>query len=465
MGGAFIAVCWNPITWIIDTIVTPLIDILVSMIMPILEWAVEFFLELILIAFADILFDLLVILLKLVSFFNSAFFAFSGVNNIVLRAADGVNYEQSNTFILQHIIQEANINRMYWQITLISAALCIIFTGISILRSINSTDYDPKKSVAKIWGRMGKTMITFLVIPSLMMFGIEISTMVAGRLVEDVFQSGATSVDNIIFLTTTMNAAKDDKLNGNNASFTDEVRIDYYEGSKKYDTMKPSSSIFSKSNREVTDFFHLHKIDFVTGYFLCIFMIFILFGAALFAVRRLLEILLLYVTAPLFVASIPLDEGKRFDAWRDMFVAKLVSCYGLLLMMGMYLSTAPMMVGGKLTLSDHGLTDALMKTLLLLGGALALKNGHSIALGILSPTAAQQAQTSVLGGFGMAFGVGAMMGGGISRGVSGLFGGGKGGGGKPAGGADGQRGGSGASESAAPGVQHKSAEEAQKFGG
>ena len=139
-------------------------------------------------------------------------------------------------------------------------------------------------------------------------------------------------------------------------------------------------------------------------------MIFILFGAALFAVRRLLEVLLLYIAAPFFVATIPLDEGKRFEAWRDMFVAKLVSCYGLILMMMMYLAVAPAMVGGALRLAENGLIDSLMKTLLLLGGAFALKNGHSTALAVLNPTAAGHASSSVLSGVGMAFGAGMAVG-------------------------------------------------------
>ena len=411
-----IPLCWNPITWLMDNIVSPMISLLVEAFMPILQWAVEFFGQLLLDAMSDIFFDILVILLKFVSFFVNAFFVFAGIYNVALRQPGGA-YEQSNTFILQYIMDNAGITTIYWQITLISAALCIIFTGIAILRSINPTEFDPRKSVGKIWGRLGKTMLTFLVIPGMMIFGIELANMVAGRLVEDVFEGGKTSVDNVIFLTSTMNAAKNQSYNANNASFTDSVRNPYFKGDKSYE-----------SRSQVKADFELKKIDFITGYIICGFMIFILFGSALFAVRRLLEILLLFITAPLFVASMALDEGKRFESWRDMFVAKLVSCYGLVIMMMLYLAIVPTIMGGRLQLSQNGFMDSLLKLLFMIGGALAIKNCHTLPLSILNPTAAEHAKSSVLGGMGMAMMAGMMVGGK----VMGMLRGGGGGGSAPA---------------------------------
>jgi hypothetical protein len=439
-----------------NTVVGPLIKLLVEAIRPILEWGIEFAGELLMGALADIFYELLVNLLKLVSFFSSAFFAFAGINNIALRTASG-GFAQSNTFLLQYLMDNSGITKMYWILTILSAALCLVFTGISILRSINGTDFDPKHSVGRIWGRLGKTMLTFLLIPVMMLAAIDLSTIVAGRLVENVFEAGQTSVDNVIFLAVTMDAANDERYNGNKASFTDTVRGPYFRGEKAYDANRPEQSVLSKSNRMVTDDFDLKKMDYITGYILCIAMILVLFGAALFAVRRLLEVMLLYIAAPFFVAVIPLDEGKKFEAWRDMFVAKLVSCYGLVLMMMMYLTIVPTIMGAGLKLSEDGLVDSLMKLLLLVGGAFAIKNGHSFVLGIISPQAAQHAQSSTLGGIAMAMGAGTVAGNLLRGALS------KGGAGNQLRGALNK--GGGQSRSQQPEVQHASAADAQKFSG
>jgi hypothetical protein len=453
----FIAVfCWNPIEWLLNTVIPALLEILIDAMMPLFGWGVELLGDLLMIALSDLLFDLLVIMLKIVDFFTSAFFAFSGAYNVALPSGGSGNYAQSDTFVLQYLMDNMGLTRIYWILTVLSAALCIIFTGVSILRSMNATEFDPKNTVGKIWGRLGRTMLTFLVIPAMMLYGIELSTVVTGSLVE----TGDTtaSVDSMIFLATTMNAAKNEDFNDANASFSDPVRGKYYSGAASYEALD------NRGNRLCANDFDFKEIDYFTGYLLCGFMIFILFGAALMAVRRLFEIMLLYITAPLFVASMPLDEGKRFEGWRNMFVAKLVSVYGLIIMMTLYLALVPTIMGGSLNLSygvssagvnlgaADGLMDSLLKTLLLLGGAFALKNSHSILLGIISPEAAQSAQGSVLAG--MAMGMGAL--GSLRRGASRALTG------------RGQSASAAPKSSAAaspPAVQHANAEDAQKFSG
>jgi hypothetical protein len=443
-----------------DNIIGPMIDLLVEALMPIFEWAIEFLGELIMIVLADLLFNLLTIVLSFVKFLSNTFFIFAGVYNVASRQADGT-YE-ADTFLIQALISEDAIMNTYWVLTFLSAALAMVFTIIAVVRSMSDLDYDPKKSVGRILGRCGKTMLTFLIIPSVMVFGIQLATIASGGLVSAFTGGeGALSVDNIIFLTTTMNAAKDGSKNGTNAKFDDSLRKPYLDGEKDY--AKPQGTSYAIAND-----FELSKLDFLTGFILAGFMIFVLFAASLFAVRRILEVLLLYISAPFFVAVMPLDDGKKFEAWRDLFVAKLVSCYGLILMMAMYMAAAPMIMGSGLVLSSNSLTNALMKTLLLIGGAFAVKNGHSIALGILSPTAAQHAQASVGAGLGMM-----VAGGALGARLAGSLKGKAGGGGKGRQGQQGQQGqqGAGGGQSAAEKTQAEAAqwqnpaEQQQKFNG
>jgi hypothetical protein len=92
-----------------------------------------------------------------------------------------------------------------------------------------------------------------------------------------------------------------------------------------------------------------------------------------------------------------------------------------------------------------------MKVFLLLGGAFALKNSHSLLLGIISPAAAQSAQGSVLAGVAMGMGATRMIKGKI--GSMGRSGGAKGG--RPA----------PTNNSSAPSVQHQNAADVQKYSG
>jgi len=481
---------------LVNTIIIPLLEPIIATLIPIVINFVDLALESLIIALQGIIFEVYINVLAIVGFLSTVFFVFAGINPVYALVPPGETQQnfalwqgitgqgpvegyQQVPSILHFFMSHNAIVSIYWGMTILSATLCLIFTGISIMRSMSDTDFDAKKSVGKIWGRLGKAMLTFLLIPVITLASIELTSIVASTLARDVFETGDASIDTIIFLSTTMNAARRENFNGVNAHFDDPVRGPYFRGERHYATMRFAGIRVVQGNgtttqivpplidrglpllewRQAREDFYLYRIDFVVGFFVSFFMIFILLGAAVFAIRVMLDILLLYILAPFFVAMAPLDEGKRFDAWRDMYVAKMVSCYGLILMMSMYLQLLPLIVGADLRLHEQGHMDAIMKLLLVVGGAFAVRNGHSIALAILNPTAAQHANSSIMEGFA-ALAVAKMAVSYATGGVSGAIGAGAGAGGG---------GGGGQGQDPAPGtpghIQSGSGSDGQSFKG
>ena len=49
------------------------------------------------------------------------------------------------------------------------------------------------------------------------------------------------------------------------------------------------------------------------------------------------EILILFITAPFFSTSFITDEGKRFSNWGKMFITRLLSGFGMVIMVKVFL--------------------------------------------------------------------------------------------------------------------------------
>jgi len=264
----------------------------------------------------------------------------------------------------------------------------------------------------------------------MMMAGINLSTIVIGQIAQHAFAyQGSLGIDTVIFLSSTMNAARDNNFNGEGADINNrnDPRWAYTQplpprgqgkdyGGMVYGQFGGSASLDGLNirtgvDRQAKQDFHLDRIDYIMGAFLALFMILILLGAALFAVRRLLEIMVLYVAAPFFVAMMPLDDGKRFGQWRDLFVAKVISTYSIIIMMNLYLMLVPLFMSATLRLDRSMGADYLMKVMLVLGGALAVKGSASLLLKIIHPQAAADADESMGAGFKAAAGVMLMAGG------------------------------------------------------
>lgn len=73
----------------------------------------------------------------------------------------------------------------------------------------------------------------------------------------------------------------------------------------------------------------LFGYDYLLAIIVLVILIFALFKCVLLVVRRIFDIVVLYVIAPLPIACYPSDEGKRFDIWKDLMSSKVVSFFGL----------------------------------------------------------------------------------------------------------------------------------------
>ena len=110
--------------------------------------------------------------------------------------------------------------------------------------------------------------------------------------------------------------------------------------------------------------------------------------------------LLLYIVSPLFVSTMPFDDGASFGKWRDMFVAKLLSGFGVIFTMKLYLMLVPTVAGSRLlmfddkTLEGYAFINAMLKLFVVIGGAWAAFKSQHLILTILHPEAARAARMS-----------------------------------------------------------------------
>jgi len=291
-----------------------------------------------------------------------------------------------------------------------------------------------------------KAAVTFLLIPFLCIFLLQVSSLVTNQAISafDAAQGGNTSMGTIVFLSAGLDADKattsrrnaitglmEGSGSGRNPSFTDDVRRPYLEGTKDYrDLLKVKKD------------FHAANFNFVVGFASGIVLLLVLAGAAVIFIRRLFELLLLYLVSPFFVSTIPLDDGAVFAKWRELFVAKFFSGFGVIFSMRYYLMLVPSIAGSRLCLYSMNLPNAVMinnvlKMFMIIGGAWAVYKSQHLLMQIFNQEAAMAEQQTGALIQGMIIGAGSMAvtaaTGGASAGMSALGGLGGMGGGMPGG--------------------------------
>ncbi|WP_251492479.1 Mbov_0396 family ICE element transmembrane protein [Otoolea muris] len=361
----------------------------------ILEVFVEYVISVIWSMWSEWLLALFTILCSLVDFLEQIFNVFAGVSPVKV---DG-----QETYLLDAFFQMEKVTAAFGYITVMAVAICFIFTIYKTAKSISDMALEDRNPVSKVLANGMKAAVTFMLIPFLCIALLQIATLVTKQAVSafNAGQGGSGSLGTVVFLSAGLDADKattkrrdavsgqlEDNRTGRNPHFSDTVRIDYLSGKKDYRDLIQVKKDFYASN-----------FNFVEGFTSGVLMLFILAGAAIIFVRRLFEILLLYLVSPLFVSTIPLDDGATFARWRDLFVAKFFSGFGVIFSMRYYMLLVPTIAGSNLylygkDLPNSAMINSVLKMFMILGGAWAVYKSQNLILQILNQEAAAAEQQS-----------------------------------------------------------------------
>lgn len=338
---------------------------------------------------SEILLVLLTVLCSLVDFIEHIFNVFAGISP--------VEVNKQSTYLLDAFFQMKEVTTAFASVTVMAVIICFIFTIYKTAKSISDMALEDKNPISKVLGDGMKAAVTFMLIPFLCISLLQISSIVTNQVINtfDSVQGGNTSIGTIIFLSSGLDADKmttkrrdiisgqiENEQSGRNPSFTDSVRRPYLEGKKDYRDLTVVKKDFYAAN-----------FNYVAGFASAVILLFILSGATMIFIRRLFELLLLYLVSPFFVSTIPLDDGITFAKWREMFVAKFFSGFGVIFSMRYYLMLVPSIAGNDLCLYDMSLPNAvvinsILKMFLIIGGAWAVYKSQHLILQIFNPEAA-----------------------------------------------------------------------------
>ena len=390
--------------------------------------------------FGAVLQSILMYLLHFVDVFQDFFDIFAGTKT--------VKYEGNDMYLLDVFLTNDGIKQALLAVTFVGIAICFIFTIYSVTKSMGSYALENKKPISQIMKTALKSCVAFMIVPLMMYFGSQLSSAILVSTENAII--GATGSDEtpklstILFLTGTFGDDEEP-----NASFTTGKRAAYF-GGKDYHGEK--KSIYSSSSIN-SDFAMYPKLDFDNirnifqsqsddmniskkavkemrknsggsnhdfslddlssnakrfpnlfenlynyplVYIVSIGVILIMLCSMFVFIRKIIEVLILYVTSPLFVASMPLDGGNVFRKWREMFIGKLLSGFGIVISMNLVMIFIPMIMSAGFSFTDNIALDNTLKIVLIVGCMYAAWKSNTTILEVINPEVAAADRASAM---------------------------------------------------------------------
>ena len=357
--------------WLFDNVLGPLLE---NVLWPIFTGVVDLVFEIL----AEIIYKLFASILQIVDAMQSAFNIFAGLEPVTY-----VNHPDP----LPLIEMLFRIDTVQWAvmiITVIGLCLTFMFAVLGTARSMLELDVDNAKPISRVLRFTGQAMVRFALIPITCLFLITMS----GRVLQGVgtaMGSDSTTLSRMVFVVASLDANKKDarynisgRLNDGDSpvtpasdiGITDAYRRPFYTGSSSY----ADSDVVGRT-------FNFARFDYLIGFGCSIFLLIVMGICLINFICRIFEVLMLFIASPIFVSTMPLDDGEKFKAWQDMFVAKIFSGFGSVIAMELYMLLCPVVMGGGISFMQNGSTEAdyLIRMLFMLGGAWAvIKAGPTI---------------------------------------------------------------------------------------
>ena len=301
-----------------------------------------------------------------------------------------VIFKGEETTLLRAFLSMDAVRRAFWYINFFALGLAIIFAVYGVTRSMLDFDFENKRPVSRVMSSLLSSVLNLFTVQfavfgiiylaEAILTGLNSAMALAGGAV------GNTTLGRMIFVLGTLNAANDESFNLSSDAVqsgakivgpTDEIRSRFFE----------SSGLSPYKLSDVKTYFNIYKLDYIILIGLGLVFSFLLLIALIAVVRRLFNLLLLYIVSPLFAATIPLDDGEHFGKWRNLFVGTCFTGYGMLVAMKLYLLICPTIMGSELTMSASVELNFVCKVVFLLGGLWAVYKSSSMITSLISAEA------------------------------------------------------------------------------
>lgn len=277
---------------------------------------------------------------------------------LMLCGIEEVDINGEKTDLLNNLLQSVEIKKVFLTITIIGFILLVIFTCISTIK----TNYQEKQNLKTVLMKSFHALIIIFIIPITIMSGILLANSVMGAInqsMQNSLQSGNGLIGGHFLVTIGSEAYIGDE------SLREEIESRFISGILDYSSLD-----------DVKKYYKITSLNYVIGIVgsTVILVMFVL--SALTFVRRIFDVVLLYIVSPISISTIPLDEGNRFRVWKEMLISKILSAYGVILVMNLFFLIIPKVY--EINFFDNNFYNGIVYILFLIGGSFAVSKASKV---------------------------------------------------------------------------------------
>ena len=333
------------------------------------------------------------------------------------------------TNIVTFFMKDSAVKNTLMFTVVLGFALLFVFTMIQMFRTMKNSE-DEKMNLIKVGENFFKSLLNIVLVPILLVSFILMSNVVMGQ-INIAMEAGISNETDrqvsyggqVLMLMAFENSDKaklldmdgHEKYIGVVKDSAEEVALDerfFPLGQISVIVNKGENSIIFRNGSNYPSYKYMRMsnwtekegcyyidtqdMNIFVGFVGAAGLLIVLIMSSFVFVKRLFDLVLLYIVAPLLIAVQPLDDGARFKQWRDLTISKVLSAYGIIMTVNLYFMIIP-----KLTINpgitffggtENAIANGTIQLLLVIGGAMAMGQANLLFSQLLGTGTAEHQQ-------------------------------------------------------------------------
>lgn len=311
-----------------------------------------------LIFFQEIILQIFLWVLRAIDGFMDLFSVLTGVKSF--------EYRGQEMNLVEVLFGDSIVGRIFWCMFILAIGLSCVFAIVSLAKNMVSN----RRSVSTILGKFFLAVLGTLVMVLIVLLGISI----VGTLLQvlaRIFEMDMT----VNLSETIFNACVGDWLSGYSIAEVDIQTITVrdllgdYEQVGTFGDYPMNWKYNGMINPDTFLYFPAIIIAGIVGGSLVL--------ASVRLAKRVYELAFMYVTMPLFMSTLPLDDGARFRSWSESFVSKIIIAYGTVIAVNLFALIVP--IATRIQIDGFSsTTNHLFQIVMMLGGTMVIPAGQAL---------------------------------------------------------------------------------------
>lgn len=297
-------------------------------------------------------------LLKALDGIMELFSALTGITNI--------RYQGQEINLVEFLVGDSTVGKVFWCVFILAIGLSCMFAIIALIKNMIANN----RNISSIVGKFFLALLGTLAMLVVVILGILISNSLLS-LIADIFKINTS----IKLSETLFEVCVGEWLNGYTIAEIDFSTVTVRDILGEYDP----NTVFGvfPMTWKMNGMINPNSFMYFPAILVIVCLGFAVVKAMLKLVRRIYELVFMYVTMPMFLSTLPLDDGVRFKAWRESFLTKIVLTYGTVFSVSLFAIILPMIGSMRIDgISETG--NMLFRIFMMIGGGITIPVGQAL---------------------------------------------------------------------------------------